>query len=278
MADTNPAAAAINAVQQQQTGEPTTEQTTAPVVSEKQTQAADPQLEAFARKERQFHKMRQELANERAQIKAKLAEYETGYIPKAKLTEDPLAVLTEAGVSYEKLTEAILNQPNLNDPTTRALMNKIKALEEKQSQAAKAQEEAAQRQYQDAVKQITSEVKQLVTADETFEMIRETGLHDAVTELIEQTYNSEGYLMDIKEACQQVEDELLAQAEKLAKAKKVQSRLAPKAEVNADVKTEQPSITPKTLTNAVSATPTKRLSEKERIARAMAAFNGQLKE
>lgn len=271
MADTpTPAAAAVEAVKAATTPAETAVKTEAPPT------AADPKLEAFARKERQLHKMRKELEAERASLKTKLSEYETGYIPKQRLNEDPFGVLGELGLDYNKLTEMLLNSPNMNDPTIRALMQKVKSIEDRQSQAQKQSEEAAQKQYADALKQIGSEIKLLVASSADFEMIKETGMEEAVLELIEQTYNSEGSLMDIGDACKQVEEHLLVEAEKIARTKKLQSRLAPKAEAIApDAKSPQAQIT-KTLTNAVSNTPSKRLSNKERIERAKLAFYGKL--
>lgn len=239
-------------------------------------EVADTRLEAFARKERQLHKMRKELEAEKAAIKSKITEYETGYVPKSRLTADPFGVLNEAGLGYDKLTEMLLEAPNMNDPAIRALMGKIKALEDKQGEVLKQQEAAQAKQYTDAISQIGNEVKQIVSTDDAYEMIRETGLHEAVVELIEQTYTSEGRLMDTAEACKQVEDYLLVEAERLAKSKKVQARLKPEP-VSQPLKTPHAPNQIKTLTNAVSATPTRRLSNSERIERAKAAFNGQLK-
>lgn len=249
-------------------------------VSEQQpkaTEAQDPRFEALARKEKQLHRMRKEIESERQQLKSKITEYETGYVPKQRITEDPFGVMTEAGLTYDKLTEMLLNSPNMNDPTTRALFAKVKALEDKQTQAARAQEENQQRQYQDAVKQIGNEVKMLVSSNAAYETIKEMGMEEAVVELIEQTYNSEGILMDNEEACRQVEEHLLAEGERFAKLSKIQNRLKPKTEEPvSSPTTNTQSQAPKTITNALNAQPTKRLSEKERIARALAAFKGQL--
>lgn len=275
MSANTPAAQAVQAVQ-------ATKPTDAAPIPSAQVkpegeQAPDPRMEAFARKERQLHKMRKELDAEREQLKTRISEYETGYIPKSRLTEDPFGVLSEAGLSYDTLTAKLLEAPNMNDPAIRALMGKIKALEDKQGQAAKQVEEAQEKQYKEAITQISNDVKQLVESNEAYEMIKESGLHEAVVELIEQTYNSEGYLMDTEEACKQVEDHLLVEAERFAKTKKLQAKLAIKPEaVTQDPKQASTSTQMKTLTNAVSATPTKRLSDKERRERAIAAFNGKL--
>jgi hypothetical protein len=271
MADTqSPAAAAVAAVEQKSAD------AVPAVVTEKQPEAKDERFEALARKERQLLKMRKEIESERNQLKQRAVEYETGYVSKSRLTEDPFGTLSEAGLTYDKLTELLLATPNMNDPAIRALTTKIKALEDKNTAAAKQAEEAQAAQYTEAIKQITNEIKQLVSTGDGYEMIRETNMAEAVTELIEQTYNSEGYLMDTEEACKQVEEHLLIEAEKISKLKKLQDRLQPKAPEVTGAPTKQSPNQIKTLTNAVSAQPTKRLSEKDRIARAMAAFNGKL--
>lgn len=281
MADTpiiTPVAAAVNAVQQK-SAEP--KNGTAPASPEtEQAQVApesDPRLEALARKERQLHKMRKEIESERTQLKAKLAEYETGYIPKQRLEEDPFGTLGELGMDYDKLTERLLNTPNMSDPAIRMLTQKIKAIEEKAAQATKQAQESEAAQYRDAIAQINKEVSTVVSTSDEYEMIRETGMQEAVVELIEQTHTNEGRLMDIEEACKQVEEHLLVEAEKFAGTKKLQSRLAAKAAVPAtDPKSQQSPNQLKTLTNAVSTQSKTRLTSKERMERAIAAFQGKL--
>lgn len=268
MADT-PVAAAVEAVRQPDTK--VTEETVA-------APAVDPKIEAFARKERQIRKMQQELTREREAMTAKQKEYETNYIPKSRLTEDPMSVLTEAGVSYDKLTELLLNQPNQNDPTIRALRAEIKALADKQNNAEKQAQEAISQQYEQAKKQIAMEAKLLVDSDPEFETIKAEGLHEAVTELIIEAFNREGHLMDVAEAAKEVENHLVERGFKMAQYGKVKARLAPKTEPAVTVpkveKQSQASI--KTLTNRVSQEPTSKSSEKAKRERAIAAFYGKL--
>jgi len=269
MADTvnnpTPAAVAVDAVKQPSTNE-------APAVT-----APDPRLEAMARKERQFHRMRKEIEAEKATWKSKQAEYESNYVPKSRLAEDPLAVLTEAGISYDKLTEILLNSPNSNDPTIRAIRSEIKALKDAQENSSKRQSEAQEQQYNQAVKQITTEVKLLVDSNPNYESIKETGMQEAVVELIKQTFDAQGYLMDIEDAAKEIEEHLMAEALKMSKLKKLQPKLKTEQPVSAPRRQEQQIQTsPRTLTNTVNAQP-QRSSDKERIARAMAAFKGELK-
>lgn len=253
----------------------------APVAPQETQSTPDPRMDRYLQKEKQLRKMQQELLAERESLKSKETEYSTNYVQKQKLLEDPLSVLNEAGISYDKLTEMLLAQPNANDPATKAMLTKLRQLEEKQLAMEKAAQEAQSKQYQDAVKQIGNEIKLLVDGGSEFETIKELGLYDAVTELIEQTFNTEGHLMDINEACTQVENHLLEEAVRMSQLKKVQSKLAPKAP-EATVppvvqKKDSPAITStlRTITNNIPAKPAGRTSEKERIARAMAAFRGE---
>ncbi len=247
----------------------------APVVA-----ASDPKLEAFARKERQLHKMRKELEAERQQLKTKAAEYETGYISKSKLTEDPFGVLTDAGLSYEQLTERLLNQPNMNDPAMKAIMGKLKAMEDKQSAVEKQIQDREARQYDDAKKAISNEVKQLVASEVEYETIREAKCEEQVLQYIIDTYEKDGVLIDVSEACKHIENYLVEEGYKFSQLNKIKARLMPKTEEPVSL----PKVVPpqsqspmKTLTNAVNSQSSTRPTEKERIARALAAFKGELK-
>lgn len=236
----------------------------------------DPRLEAFERKEKQIRRMQMQLQQERKNLEAKANQYNTDYVPKSKLTEDPLSVLTENGITYEKLTELMLNS-NSNDPAMKALRADINALKAAQVSAQNAQAEATTAQYQQALKQIGTEVKLLCDSGEEFEMVKNSNAYDAVVELIEQTFNKDGYLMDVKEAANQVETYLLEEAYKMSQFKKVQARLAPKApaEDTAQKAPQTPGM--KTITHQATQAPAARRStEKERIERAKAAFYGKL--
>lgn len=261
----SPAAAAVAAVQQP-SADLKTEQ-----------QPVNPEMDVFAKKEKQYRRMQQQLAQEKQALEAKMRQYETDYMPKSRFNEDPLGALNELGFDSNKLTELLMNAPSYNDPAVKALRAELQSLKDMQSKAQKAAEEQASKQYEQAKKQISNEVKMLVDSNEEFETIKSANMHDAVVELIEQTFQSEGYLMDVSEAAREVENHLVEEAYKMAQLKKVQSRLAPKAPEQipaAASRPGQPAI--KTLNNNLPSQPAKRSSEKERRERALAAFKGQL--
>jgi antitoxin component HigA of HigAB toxin-antitoxin module len=234
--------------------------------------------ELFARKEKQLRRMQQQLQQEKQAMEAKLKGYETDYVPKSRIKEDPITAMMEAGYSHEEIYQRLLNSTPNTDPTIKAMENKIKALEDRLANGQKQAEESTQQQYQQAVKQIDREIKLMVDSDNEFETIKASEAHSAVTELIEQTYKDEGYLMDIKEAARQVENYLVEQGLKMAQLNKVKSKLQPTVEeiqAKPTTKAATTTVTPKTLTNNMQQEPQKRTSEKERMARALAAFKGQ---
>ena len=220
-----------------------------------------------------------ELAQQQEQIKAKELQYNEGYISKNQLKTDTLRILADSGISYDELTQQILNSQT-TDPRTEShiarLEAKISQLEEKANQGVKAQEEQQQQAYRAAVKQIETDVKNLVKMDPNFETIQATRSVSDVVELIEETYKKDGYVMTVEDACKEVEDYLVEEAMKVTRIGKIKRQLEqagqPKPSQTAKTQQTQPG-TMKTLTNAAAST--RKLSAKER---AVLAFKGELKQ
>lgn len=208
---------------------------------------------------------------------------ESKYISKDRFRQDPLAVMSETGLSYEELTNILINQP-ARDPRVDAEFNTLKAqIEELKQQniATKQQAEEQQTQaYQTALKQIKTDVAALVKNDDAYEAIRTAGATQDVVDLIEQTYQKDGVLLSNEEAAQLVEEYLIEQGLKWTKLSKIQKRLgqsnasttqAPSAKTSEST-SQQQTPTMKTLTNNNSSS--RKLSSRER---AVLAFNGELK-
>lgn len=260
---------------------------TSPKTSDK-----DPELERqfreLSRRERQMRARQQqqeqtlkareaELAAKEAAIKSKEQEYTQGYISKDQLKADTLRILSDAGVSYDDLTQQILSQGSV-DPATQTLIQrlekKIQQLEEKASTSDRLVEESQKQQYQAALRQIEMDVKSTVQNDPNFETIRATKSIPDVVQLIEEVYNKDGRLMTVEEACSEVEKYLVDEALKLTRIGKIKRQLSQTGQsdrVSQTAKVQQTQQM-KTLTNAVSST--RKLSAKER---AILAFKGELK-
>lgn len=252
--------------------------------------------EAFARRERQLRRQQQELQQQKQAWEAQRKQYETDYVPKSKLKEDFWSVAQEAGLDYDQLTEQVLSQPN--DPATKALLAKVRAMEDSMNSTKRQAEEAQQTQYQNAIKQITNQVKMLVDGDAEFETIKSLELYDDVVARIESDFKETGIVRDSREVALEIENELIEDALRFAQLPKVQNRMkatpvnettpgtptAPTPEggtVDAlraaiEAKKQKQKSSQITITNRMSeGTAPKGNSEKERRERALAAFRGQ---
>lgn len=235
-------------------------------------------LRAKVQAQEQSFKLKEaELRAKEAALQSKPETDLSGYISRDRLKNDPLSVLAEAEISYDSLTQQILNHQPVN-PQVQAYINKmearLEAMEKANEAQAKGQTEAQQAQYKAAINQITTDAKNLISTDPTFETVKATNSVRDVVELIERTFQEEGVIISVEDAAQQVEDYLVEEGYKLARLTKIQKRLqaasTPSATQTAaktppaQTKQSQPM---KTLTNATSST--RKLSAKERaIARA----------
>lgn len=269
------------------------------------TKAEDPQLTArlqqLAKRERaarfKIQQQEQALKSKEDAIAAKEAELAARekaldpnqYVSKQRLKQNTLDVMAENEISYDQVTEQYLQAPGKN-PQTEAALNRL-AEENKQLRASideikNGQKSAEENQYNQAIKQIERDATKLISSNDSYELIRNSGEVKEVVKLIEQTFKEEGYIMSVQEAAELVEKELEDRTIKFfEKTNKLKQRLAPKpnpaqqASAATQVATEQKTSAQaqqtqpmKTLTNANSST--RQLSARER---ALLAFKGQLK-
>ena len=276
---TNPAAAAVASVREQAP----IEGLKVPGSPESPTPPAQ-EMDPFVQKERKFRKMQQELQAREQAIKVKEQQYNEDwmpktelnkYVPRSKFEDDPLGTLNELGLDQDKLTQLLISGHNTQDPMIKALRAEIRAIKEAQESSKKYQEESTAQQYQQALKQIGSEVSALVATGEAYEMIRNSGMEEAVVELIEQTWKTNQTLMDVEEAAKLVEEHLVEEIYKQAQSAKVQSRFKPKAPDSAP-EPKQTQAGMKTLTNVAATSQSGPLTAKQRRERALAAFHGKL--
>lgn len=246
---------------------------------EKALRAKQLQQEQALREKEEAFKARE------AAFMAKERQYTEGYISKDQFRQQPLSVLADMGISYDDLTQQLLNPAPVNpqlESHIRKLEAKIQELEQGTKDTSAKFQEQQQAAYSAAVKQLEHDVTKVVKSDPNFETVREMGAEKEVVNLIEQTYNKDGIILSVEEATQMVEDYLIEEALRMSKISKINSRLNPRASDSVRVSDaqkiqasseQQPKQTQtKTLTNAMGAT--KKLSGRER---AMLAFEGHRK-
>lgn len=277
------------------TPEPVTEpQTAQPVPVEKvevKENKEEPQLseriQQLIRREKQqrikAQRQEEEFKRREAELKAKEASLKpqepdlSQYIPKSRLKESLMDVLSEQEIPLEEVTKQLLEAPQRN-PRYDALLAKQEAriaqlqqqIEQQQKQAVESQDAA----YKAAVNQLHVDVKGLVKDNPSYEAIRFAKAERDVVDLIEKVYKAEGRIMDVEEAANEVETYLIdSNYEFVNKVNKLKTRFTPPAKEVKPKEDTTPKQTPmKTLTNANSST--RQLSARER---AILAFKGENK-
>jgi sulfur relay (sulfurtransferase) DsrC/TusE family protein len=235
----------------------------------------------LARKEKAFRAKEESYKTQMAEKEqgwlAKEQEYQQKYIPKDRLLQDTLGVLQEAGLSYDQLTQLVMNPPSQEALINMQLQNKIKELESKLDSRFNSFEEsqkaAQSKQYEQAINQMRGQVKNLVAQDaDTFELINAHGddALESVVRYVEDYYKETQQVLSIEEAAKAVEEYLFEESQKLLALKKIKSKLVPQEQETPQVQ-GKPQVH-KTLTNTNATTTQRPMTARER---AIAAFNGQ---
>jgi hypothetical protein len=226
----------------------------------------------------QFKAEQERFKLEQSNVKAPSFD-ESKYVPRDRIKSEYMEVLAEEGVSYDDIYQRALSQSQIQtDPAVKAAIAELRAETKAAKDAAaatqKAYEDSQKQSYQQALNQIRNEVKQLAYASPEFEMIKATNSTSDVVELIEQTFQKDGVLLTVEEACKSVEEYLLEEATKLSKIKKLQQRLSQPAPAQAGATQAMNQKQPQQTTLSNSMTSTKPMKARER---AIAAMEGRLK-
>lgn len=236
------------------------------------SQPLSPQFVALAKQERAIRKARQELKAQQQAWEQKQASF----VNLDALKADPLRVLSDAGINYDRLTELQLGQVN-PDPNQQ-LLDKIAQLEAKLAGVDEQFTKRDEAAYNAAVSQIRNDVQLMVDSDPTFETIKATGETEAVVELIRKVFDAEGTILSVEEAARLVEDKLLErkleEVQLLSKLSKIKSRLGVPSETTAEANNVQQQESQPTLTNANSVA--RPLSARERAIMAFENYKNKV--
>jgi len=224
-----------------------------------------PQFAALAKQKRALQIERANLDREKAALAS--SGQVGGDQVLAELKSNPLGVLRKAGVSYDQLTEAVLNDGSGSNPEIQALKAEVQALKEGVNKTFVDRDTQAEQQV---LSQIKSEAIELLKQGDAFETVRATKSLPKVMDLIYRTYKKTGEVLDTDAALQLVEDQLIDDYTPIAQLTKIQQRLTPQAPAQGQPQNQQRQM--RTLTNRDTAQPP--LSRRDRM---LAAFKGELK-
>lgn len=228
------------------------------------TQPISPQFAALAKQRRALQQERRAFEDERKAHE--IAKQGSDAIPLADFKADPLGVMLAQGITYDQLTQALLN--NQANPEVNSLKSEFNAFKEGIEKKFTEREEQA---IQQNLASMQGKADSLIAQGDDFELIRATGNNHKVTELIEQKYRREGKILDITDACKMIENWLLKEQQKLATSKKMQS-LFNKQEEQIPMQPQQRAQGMTTLTNKHTASMPMTARD-----RALAAFWGAKK-
>lgn len=197
--------------------------------NEPQTAAEDiqplsPQLALLAKERRALQVKDRELKEREAAIAAR-TQGSGPAIDIERLKRQPMSVLSELGVTYDTITEEILNGNN-SDRVREEMQAKIDAVEKGVDKKLAEYKAQSVKEYL-ARKQ--AEATQLVKADDSFELVREWGFVPDAINLMKRIYEDEEIEVSVKEALQAVEDELQEDLAAVTKLKKAQGLFTPQA-------------------------------------------------
>jgi hypothetical protein len=231
------------------------------------TEPLSPQLAALAKQRRAVQVKETEIAK-REQALLEREKAQTGPTRselEAKLKSHALSTLQELGITYDQLTQEILNAQQGITPEISALQAEVKALREGFDEKLTTRDAAAEKAVLGEMKR---NVDSLSFSGDDFELIRETKSQQAVVDRIHEKWKETGEVIDELDMMQTIENELAEEMSKLARLKKIQGKLSP---IETPLQQQQPQGM-RTLTNKDQAAPTM-----SRRARAIAAANGTLK-
>lgn len=223
------------------------------------TQPISPQFARLAKERRALQVRQRELEAREKALESSPAQSDG--IPLARLKQEPLKVLLEAGVTYDELADAVLNSQG--NPEFASLKSEMAALKEGVDNKFK---ENADQQEQSVLAEMSKEATALAATGEDYELIREMKQVPRVMELITKTYKQTGEVLDVAKAMGLIESALEKRAEKIASLTKIRSKYQPQP---APMPARQQGM--RTLTNRDTAAPP--MTPKQR---ALAAFYGQL--
>lgn len=188
------------------------------------------QFAALAKKEKRIITKQQELEAKNKELEDKLKKYEEFENKKKAARVNPLEYLQEAGLTYDELTQYILNGPKalekdkateieerLNSFIAQTEAEK-KSQAEREAQLAKEQEERVIAQFKDSVKNHIKDKK------DSYELINLYDATELVISTIEAHFEKTQQILDTDSACELVEKHLEDEIKKLANSNKFKDK------------------------------------------------------
>lgn len=219
---------------------------------------------ALTEQQQKLAKAQAEFEAKAKELDAKLDKVNKYEEAKKRSKEDPLALLEENNLTFDELTQFVLNNKSQTpELKVKAIEDLVKALGKKlEDSITQLRAEEAQRKQantDEALKHYKQELKKAISAKpDDYELIIANNAFDTVYEVQKVYWEQNGTDLPVEEAAEQVERFFYQQGEKLLKAKK----FAPKPKVEEASDPVKPSTT---LSDSAMAAPIVSPSESKRL-------------
>ena len=257
-----------------------------PAKTEAPKQLDSERFAALSRREKQLFKKQQEFKSQQAQMQKQAEQYQQFEALRQQVASNPLKAMEVLGISYQQLTDFILNgQKPTPELEVQQVRKEVEALKQQrqleQQQAQQMQKRREEARFQADSKEFDEDISKFMTDNvEKYELVSMHAAQPIIRATIEQHYRNTKQIMDIEDATKLVEEYLEEQVRNtVEKSKKFQAKQTPKEGQGQASKQEggKSNSTP-TLTNAMTSSAPSLLpakTEADRISRAMAALSKQ---
>jgi len=225
-----------------------------------------PKLSAIARKEQAQRAKEKAFAEKERSFTERLADADRYQALKEKIAKEDYTGLEELGVKYDGYVKHEINKENSKDPT----VQRIKELEERIEALTKGQEEKEVSDYEMNQSLWKNEIKKAVDENPEFSTIKDLGAYDIVLQHVNDSFEEDGVELTVDQAAKEIEEALVAKAEKFASVTKLKNK-APDAKVLGAPKPKVQTITQNLTTTpqAQKSRPFHLMSESEQLAEAI---------
>lgn len=237
-----------------------------------ETVTLSPKVSALARKEQQQRQREATLKAREEQLAVKIADAEKYAQLKAKIASKDYSAADELGLDYNEFLRHELDKQPVSKEEER-----VRRLEEELASFKKSQNEKVEEEYKTNQSLWKNEITKLVNDNEDFSTIKELGAIDLVLQHVNESFEEDGIELTAEQAAKEIEEALIARAEKFASLSKIKNKTAPEPKVLG-----APKSATKTITNNMTTLPPKNtskpfhmLSEAEQIAEAFRRVQAQ---
>jgi hypothetical protein len=237
----------------------------APAEPEKPVELSS-KLSTIARAEQAQRRREQSLKQREAALEAGTADVKRYADLKSRIASGDYSALDELGADYNKYSEYLISKTNAEKPEEQ----RVRKVESELEKFRKEQEDKTVREYEANQSLWKKEIAKTVSENAEFSTIKELGAEDAVLRHVNDSFEEDGTELSVEEAAKEVEEALLARAEKFASVTKLKGKAPEK--VLGPPKTGVKTITQETTVTSEkkpSGKPFYQMSESEQIAEAI---------